>query len=109
MSTETLGGVISRARKGLGLSQKELAQLVQVDDDGRTKAMSPQYLNDIEHDRRSPSSTQLVEQFSKILKLDPEYLFFLADRWPDSLRVSIKSQEEFSKAMTAFRKTTRHG
>lgn len=109
MSTETLGSVISQARKTLGLSQKELAQRVIVEDDGKSKAISPQYLNDIEHNRRSPSSTQLVEQFSKILHLDADYLFFLADRWPDSLRESIRSREQFADMMTAFRKSTRHG
>lgn len=103
MSTETLGGVISRARRGLDLSQKELAQSINVDDGDSVRAISPQYLNDIEHNRRIPSSSQLIEQFATLLKLDKDYLFFLAGRWPDSVRNIIKSADEFSERMVAFR------
>lgn len=103
MNSDTLGGVISRARKGLGLSQKELAQSINVEDDSGVRAISPQYLNDIEHDRRVPSSSQLIEQFASVLKLDADYLSFLAGRWPETLRSSITSADEFSRMMVAFR------
>lgn len=96
MSNETLGSVITAARKAKGLSQKELAERV---------VLSPQYLNDIEHDRRMPSSSQFVTQVATVLSLDVEYLSFLADTWPDSLRRQIKSHDDFSKFLTAFRKT----
>lgn len=87
------------------MSQKALANLIQIEDDlGNSKQMSPQYLNDIEHDRRSPSSAALVKQFSNALGLDEEYLMFLAGRWPEKVRNSIKSQDEFGKAMQAFRR-----
>lgn len=102
-----LGNVISRARKNLGLSQKELAQSITVDDGSGARAISPQYLNDIEHNRRIPSSSQLIDQFAAILKLDADYLSFLAGRWPDSVRESIKSADEFSKLMVAFRSSAR--
>ncbi len=49
----TFGLAIAKARKAKGLSQKELAALVVKDEEGG--AISPQYLNDIEHDRRSPT------------------------------------------------------
>lgn len=107
MSTETLGGVIARARKGLELSQKELAQSIKVEDGNSVRAISPQYLNDIERDRRVPSSSQLIEQFASVLKLDKDYLSFLAGRWPDSMRESIKSAEDFSKRMVAFRSSNK--
>lgn len=88
------------------MSQKELATAIRVEDElGNERAMSPQYLNDIEHDRRSPSSTVLVEQFGKILGLDRDYLLFLADRWPESLRQSITNEEQFSQVMQAFRRS----
>ena len=48
----SLGRLIASARKDKQLSQKELAALV-LKEDG--EAITPQYLNDIEHDRRSPS------------------------------------------------------
>lgn len=95
-NTDTLGSVITAARKAKGFSQKELAERV---------ALSPQYLNDIEHDRRMPSSAQFVTQVAKVLSLDPDYLSFLANTWPESLRRQIKSHDDFSKLVVAFRKT----
>jgi len=104
-NTETFGAVISAARRVKGYSQKELAERVKLEDEaGNPKSISPQYLNDIEHDRRSPSSDQLVSQFSKILDLNADYLAFLADRWPDSLRRQIKSEQDFTALVAAFRK-----
>ncbi|UXI66126.1 helix-turn-helix domain-containing protein [Tahibacter amnicola] len=104
-TTETFGSVISAARRAKGYSQKELAERVKlVEDSGMLKSISPQYLNDIEHDRRSPSSEQLVQQFSKVLELNADYLAFLADRWPESLRRQIKSEQDFATLVTAFRK-----
>lgn len=82
---------------------------IRVEDEfGNERPMSPQYLNDIEHDRRSPSSAALVEQFGDVLGLDKDYLLFLADRWPESLRETIKSEEQFSKVMRAFRRNASH-
>ena len=51
-----------------------------------------------------PSSAQFVTQVAKVLSLDANYLAFLADTWPESLRRQIKSQDDFSKLLTAFRK-----
>lgn len=94
-NNDTLGSVITTARKAKGLSQKELAERV---------ALSPQYLNDIEHDRRMPSSPGFVTQVAKVLSLDADYLSFLADTWPDSLRRQIKSADDFTRLVTAFRR-----
>ena len=63
----TFGQAISKARKALGLSQKELAARVMKEEGGGS--ISQQYLNDIEHDRRSPSSGHLIRQFSGILNI----------------------------------------
>lgn len=79
----TFGQAISKARKGLGLSQKELAARVMKEEGGGS--ISPQYLNDIEHDRRSPSSGHLIRQFSGILNIPEDYLYALAGRLPDDL------------------------
>ena len=97
----TFGRAIAEARKGRGLSQKELALCVKRED-GQT--ISPQYLNDIEHDRRSPSSDHLVKQFSEVLGINGDYLYYLADRLPDDIRDAGLSQEKVSKLMMAFRK-----
>jgi transcriptional regulator with XRE-family HTH domain len=85
----TFGQAISKARKALGLSQRELAACVKKEESGGS--ISPQYLNDIEHDRRSPSSGHLIRQFSGILGLPADYLFALAGRLPDALRFEAAS------------------
>ena len=48
---KTFGGAISEARKAKGWALKDLASRVLRED---KEAISLQYLNDIEHDRRSP-------------------------------------------------------
>ena len=104
MNNETFGRLIAKSRKGKQLSQKQLAELVRIDaGDGSPKSISPQYLNDIEHDRRSPSSPQLVKQFADVLDLDAEYLSFLAGRWPESIRETIRSMADFDRMLVAFR------
>jgi transcriptional regulator with XRE-family HTH domain len=61
----SFGSLIASARKEQKLSQKELAEKI-IKEDGQ--AITPQYLNDIEHDRRSPTSDYLVKQFAKVLR-----------------------------------------
>lgn len=101
----TFGQAISKARKALGLSQKELAALVMKEEGGGS--ISPQYLNDIEHDRRSPSSGHLIGQFSGILNIPEEYLYALAGRLPDSLRAETSDPDKVVKAFANFRKALR--
>lgn len=105
MSAEgvTFGQAISKARKALGLSQKDLAARVMKEEE--TGAISPQYLNDIEHDRRSPSSGHLIRQFSGILNIPEDYLFALAGRLPDDLRTDTSDPERVVAAFMSFRRT----
>jgi len=98
----TFGGTIARARKEKGLSQKELASRIKRDDGA---GISPQYLNDIEHNRRRPSSDSLVRQFAKVLGLEVDYLYYLANRIPEDIRRSRLSPSEVSELMRAFRGT----
>jgi transcriptional regulator with XRE-family HTH domain len=99
----TFGQAISKARKGLGLSQKELAARVVKEEGGGS--ISPQYLNDIEHDRRSPSSGHLIRQFSGILNIPEDYLYALAGRLPDDLRPDASTPDKVVEAFANFRKT----
>lgn len=98
----SLGRVIAKARKKKGLSQKELASRV-LKEDG--EPISPQYLNDIEHDRRSPSGNYLLGQFARVLDLSHEYLHYLVDSWPEEVRDAAGTEEEFLAAFRAFRST----
>lgn len=105
MSTQavTFGQAIARARKVKELSQKELAAMVVKDEDGG--AISPQYLNDIEHDRRSPTSDHLIKQFAKVLGEDEGYLFVLAGKIPDDLRRKATNRDQIVAGFANFRKT----
>ena len=67
----TFGQVIASVRKDLGISQRELALKV-LKEDGLP--ISPQYLNDIERDRRNPPGDSLLDQLAGELNLDKDYL-----------------------------------
>ena len=96
------GEAITQARKGRQLSQREVATKI-LKEDGM--AISAQYLNDIEHDRRNPPSEHIIRQLASILELEEDYLFFLAGRLPSDLRGTSTNREDISNAMKAFRRT----
>jgi len=99
----TFGQSIAKARKAKALSQKDLAGRVLKEEDGR--AISPQYLNDIEHDRRSPTSDHLIRQFAVVLDIDENTLFVLAGKIPDEVRRELADPVKAGKAFMNFRKT----
>ena len=102
MSTEkqTFGSFLSEARKKLNMSQKDLATRI-LREDG--EPISPQYLNDIEKDRRNPSSDHMIQQFAAALNLDKDYLHYLVGNLPDDIRRRNLNQEQVSQAFRAFR------
>jgi transcriptional regulator with XRE-family HTH domain len=101
-TSATFGNAVSQGRKQQKMSQKDLAAQIKREDG---VAISAQYLNDIEHDRRSPSSDLMVQQFATILKLDANYLYYLAGKIPAELMKANLSPEQVQKLMVAFRKT----
>lgn len=102
MLEKTFGKAILDARKQKGWSLRELSSKI-LHEDG--SAISQQYLNDIEHDRRSPSSDHLVQQFAEHLGLKVEWLYVLAGRLPEDLRGPSITEQQAVAGMTAFRKT----
>lgn len=98
---QTFGRAISEARKKVGWSQKELASKIQREDG---ESISPQYLNDIEHDRRNPSSDHMVKQFADSLGLEGDWLYYLAGKFPANVREQNLSEKEFTNKMMAFRR-----
>ena len=100
---ESFGRIVAAARKAAGVSQKDLAAKI-LKEDG--EAISPQYLNDIEHDRRNPPSEEIIEQFAKLLTLSLDYLIAAAGMLPEDVRSNLrgKGPEQVEKAFTAFRK-----
>lgn len=103
---ETFGSAISKARKEKEWALKDLASRV-LREDGQ--AISLQYLNDIEHDRRSPSSDRMVQQFAEALNLDQDWLYYLAGRFPEWVRKQRLSAQQVADAMVAFRGGPRKG
>ena len=100
----TFGRTITDRRKQLGFSQKQLAELVQREEGG---SISPQYLNDIEHDRRSPSSDHLVNEFARVLNMSANYLSYLAGRVPAAARLPGVTAADVDKWVASFRRDTK--
>ena len=97
----TFGQLIQKERKARGLSQKQLAGMIAKEDTGCP--ISPQYLNDIEFNRRSPTSDHLIRQFAYALDIPEGVLFVLASKIPDDLRRQVRTKEQADAAFRAFR------
>src|SRR5688572_12332566 len=69
-----LGDVINLARRGRRMTLRQLAAKVRKEDG---EPVSPQYLNDIELNRRIPS-THVLSEIARELELDPDTLLRLA-------------------------------
>ncbi|MCP1542433.1 helix-turn-helix domain-containing protein [Methylorubrum extorquens] len=103
MAGPTFGSYIVSQRKAKGISQKDLAARIQREEDG--KPISAQYLNDIERDRRNPTSDHIINQFAAALDAPPEYLFYLAGTLPQYARDAGVSPEQATRIISAFRKS----
>lgn len=95
----TLGQIIREARIKKEMTQKDLAAKVKKEDG---TPIAPQYLNDIEHDRRSPSQF-VARQIAKELELDADILIFLSGSIPKDI-VQKASEEAVQEAFRVFRK-----
>src|SRR5919204_3004368 len=98
----TFGQTIPEARRRAGLSQKDVAARL-LKEDG--SPISPQYLNDLEHDRRNPPAEHLLAQFASLLDVPLDYLCFVAGQLPQDLRQSSYAPEQVAVAFRAFRKS----
>lgn len=104
--TSSFGRAIAGARKRKGMSQKALAGLIAKEDGA---PITQQYLNDIEHDRRSPSSDHLVRQFAAVLGISEDVLYWLAGRLPAADRRQPVTPERIEQAFVAFRRELKGG
>ncbi|MDA9519060.1 hypothetical protein XI06_01530 [Bradyrhizobium sp. CCBAU 11434] len=100
----SFGSAVASARKDIGWSQKELAAKIKKEDG---EAITPQYLNDIEHSKRSPSSDHLVGEFARVLKIDAAALFAVIGMLPVNERKLVRkaTPDQVEKAFVAFRRT----
>jgi len=108
IDTSSFGRAIASARKKRGWSQKELAAKI-IKEDG--ESITPQYLNDIEHDRRSPSSDHLVGEFARVLKIESAALFAVIGILPitDRKLVRQSTPQQIDQAFHAFRRKLSSG
>jgi transcriptional regulator with XRE-family HTH domain len=101
----TFGQAVTEARKEKKMSQKQLASLV-LKEDGNP--ISPQYLNDIERDRRNPPGENIIVQFAQILDVPEEYFFFLANEIPPKYRSgNPDNPAQVKEAFRAFARSYR--
>lgn len=91
----TFGSIIVSARKRAGLTLRDLAPLIHKEDG---TSISPQYLHDIETDRRNPPSDYLIDQLADVLQTPRDFLYYAARRLPSD--ISYKADER--KALAAF-------
>lgn len=104
---QTFGAIVREARLKAGKTQRQLADLVKKEDGN---AITPQYLNDIEFDRRTPSEF-VTRQIAKALGLEPDRLMFIGGSLPqDIVREIVKrgiSDEQVKEIGQLFRKKTK--
>lgn len=102
---KTFGHIISEARKRVGLSQKQLAALIKKENG---EPISPQYLNDIEHDRRNPPNEFIIKQLAARLNQDRDFLLFVSGLLPEDIRkIGLANPEKIGRAFSLFRKATK--
>jgi transcriptional regulator with XRE-family HTH domain len=101
---QTLGTIIRNAREKAGRTQRQLAEQVRKEDGS---SITPQYLNDIEFDRRTPSEF-VTRQIAKALGLAPDRLMFIGGSLPkDIVKDIVKrgiSDEEVKQIGELFRR-----
>jgi transcriptional regulator with XRE-family HTH domain len=101
MKRKTFGEILIDARLRSNLTQRDLATRLRKRDGTQ---ISPQYLNDLEHDRRAPPTKELIEQLSTILGLTQDILFHYAGRLPPDLAGIPADQDTLKAAYAGFRR-----
>ena len=87
------------------MSQKDLALKVKKEDG---QAISAQYLNDIEHDRRNPPSEFLIDQIAEATGLSKDLLCLAAGTIPTDLKkIATAQPERMEQAFKAFRRAVK--
>jgi len=102
MDEPSFGQIIAEARRKAGLSQKQLASMVTKENG---VPISPQYLNDLEHDRRNPPSEYLITQFARALNIEKDYVMLAAGKVSQDVRaMGVANPQVVEEAFRLFRK-----
>ncbi len=89
----TLGERLRQRRAELGMDAKVLADLL---------VISPQYLSDIEHDRRSPTDETFLERLAAAYQLPEAVVAFYAGVIPARWRGVVADDAAILAAWKAF-------
>ena len=95
----TFGKTVAALRKKRGMTQKECAAEIKKDDGS---SISPQYLNDIEKDRRGVPTDQLMSELARVLDVPQNSLFLMARELPPDLDLTDWDLEDFSELDAAY-------
>jgi len=102
----SFGQVIATARKKKGLSQKQLAATIMKEDG---EPISPQYLNDLERDRRNAPAGSLLDNFAARLDIPRDYLYLIAKELPQDVDVEARDPYAVEHAFASFRRALQEG
>ena len=102
----TFGQIITQARRRSKLTQKQVAETT-LKENGIP--VSPQYMNDIEHDRRNPPSEHIMRQLADALDLEIDYLSFITGRIPADILKMQPDPETLEGAMANLRRNLQPG
>jgi transcriptional regulator with XRE-family HTH domain len=91
----TIGGYIRIARRKLGITERELAVLMNV---------TFKDVSQVENNRITPDD-DLIERFAESLSLSTDVLYFLAGRLPLDLRIQTLNVNRVRAAFNAMRLT----
>jgi transcriptional regulator with XRE-family HTH domain len=86
--TETFGQRIKRRRRELGLTQRQVAEMLQIDFT---------YLSKLENDRGEPPGEKTIRKLSVELQEDEEELLALAGKVPEQLRDRAQQDVAFAR------------
>ena len=101
-----LGDVINQARRGRRMTLRQLAEKVRKEDG---EPVSPQYLNDIELNRRIPS-THILHELARELELDIDTLLMLADAGETVMREYLEEHPtQAEEVIQLFRAAQKRG
>lgn len=106
-SKKRFGDFIRERRVFLKLSLRQVAEKIKKEDGD---VLSPQYLNDIEHNRRNPPSEHIIEELASILEVDKNYLLALKGEPPTLVKNYLVEKPETGDALgRLFRKAKEKG
>ena len=80
----TFGQVLREFRRAKNISQRELAEGIEVDFS---------YISKIENDRLSPPAADTIVKICEVLEIPPEQLLVLAGKVPTEVKETIGSSE----------------